>query len=261
LNKKIKNLLSIKKEAQKRKYWESARDCDFHLVAVKNQKALARYLYFGTPFHSYRQRILKNLDKPLIRLHENYPLKLGKGKKVFTINAITGEILLSSYYLKTGRTLHRLFNCIVEDFYRPKRVSEIFDRVFPGEFYSPSSSPDKVHQALKRLREFFRESKMPLIIEERNGSFRFVAAKGKQVRIIFGKNQNSNFLKTDLIKMNRRLIQLKQLLGGREFTTSNASQKLGLSSRATNYLLKSSLDSGQLVKTGKGPTTKYKFLD
>lgn len=55
------NLDSTREEARSRSHWETIRDCDFFEAVHNEDKELLTHLYFGTPFASFRTRVLRHL--------------------------------------------------------------------------------------------------------------------------------------------------------------------------------------------------------
>jgi hypothetical protein len=211
-NSKNEMLLKVREEALKLHYWESVRDCDFYLALANKNSNLAKLLYFGTPYTNYKNKIAAQLNiKPSI-FKKNYFWTVGEGEKEFTIDSLTGENSKSDYYLKAGQVPQRLFRALTCDYYRPKRLPELFENIFPGEYYSPESSSLKMYQAFKRLRLFLKKSRIPLEISESNGHYKISTFEKNKVKIICFYTETNLQSSKDLVKtmgLAPRLVEIR----------------------------------------------------
>jgi hypothetical protein len=67
--------------------------------------------------------------------------------------------------------INRLFGALLRDLYQPPRLGSLFASLFPSEHFSISTSPDRVHQILRRARLWAERSRIPISIEARAGFF------------------------------------------------------------------------------------------
>jgi hypothetical protein len=262
--KAIEYINSIKTEAISRRFWESARECDFYLALALKDKSLGCYLYFGTPYPYYRSKILRELGFIKNDLKSDYSFKLGVNAPAVVIDRQSGENSISKKYLKPGQVQQRLFSVLTEDFYKPKRLHELFESVFHNEYYNPNSSLVKMHQACKRLRSFFKAARLPLLLDEKNGFFKLNAQSGKGAQILCASSKafvvkvdlNS---KTDFTKMQRAILKIKTSSGESPIYKRDIQKWFRISARSASYMIKTLLNLNLLTKHGSGPATYYKI--
>lgn len=231
-----KELLKVRQEALDRGHWESFRDCQYHLaLAQKNLKEITK-IYFGTPYNSYQKRIANHVH-------------------------ITDDFYVYGPEGKAGRDLyhigqnwpdlpHRLLIFLVKDFYRPRRTYEIFDELYPNEFFDPKSSPFKVHQILKRLRQYLRDDKIPIDIVEQEGFFKIRTKIGLKISRL-------NEPLKDLKSKQDLETELKRFKKAGLFTVNQYASGLKIPRRSAQRSLQKLVAAGLLTKQGKAWQTKY----
>lgn len=234
-------LNTIRSEAKRIEHWETLRDCDrYQAVATKDRDLLA-HVYFGTPFESFRKRLLADFGDEA-KLPETYRWHLG-GKKG------GAEIDLRSA-LKPGQVLHRLLRCLTSDFYRPFRGPFLHSRLYPGQYFNPASSPLQVRTAINRLRSWFEENEYPLAIDQADGGYRLTASGPCTLLITLDRESETAPLL--LSRLHERHQQA-------HFSAREAAETLGANLRTTQRILQDGLDAGTLERLGSGPATRYHF--
>lgn len=240
-------VLEVRKEAEKRKHWESVRDIDFQLACFDGDHKTLVKLYFGTPFESFKKRLLKRnpeLQIPNVYYWDLDPMEKG--------HETTFDLFESG--IKPGQSIFRLLQVLLSDFYRSFGIVDLFESTFPGEFYISGSAEERVYQALKRLRKEFIDRKIPLTIESTDGGFRLVGTK--PVRILCGRGETSSKTQAD-----HRLEQLRHKFQKGSFGVTDAVDTLGLSKRTVNALINDGMEKGVLAKSGSGNRIQYQFVE
>lgn len=166
-------LIEFRKEALSREHFESVRDTDRLLLHLRFDKKRFRYLYFGTPWAAYRERLVRQLgyepeDKFFQRGPDDagYALDLGRGE-FYRDQGAPGEKIAS------GKSL-RLLRALARDFYKPSNGIGLFSDVYTGENFDPDSSMDRVHQLLRRTRQMLQEQALPLWVEARRPRYKLL---------------------------------------------------------------------------------------
>ena len=162
-----------------------------------------------------------------------------------SIDLRLGSVLGTSSQLKVGQALHRLLQALCSDFYRPLRTSSLSSQVYPDDVYHPEHSLVKTKSLLYRLREWFRESQVPLTTLNDNGTYRLSASK--RVNILIGRPTNE--------KQDPRLVQLLSAQG--QITSQKVSMELGMNNRTAIRFLKRAILSGEIKRRGSGNQTYY----
>ncbi len=197
--------------------WEAIREADLFSLKVEMNKVQFLHLVFGTPFLSYRQRIINELgglpDRTMYVL----------GPKVSPrMDLTTGEIN-GVEHLTPGRKCHQLIEILLRDFYSPLRIGGLFLELFPGDYFNISSSPDRVHQIVRRTRRWLEQEKIPVQIVENHGFYSLQIVGDFSFRVPLERHSVES--------MHRYFDKLKRAFGEDEFSARAATEKLGLSRR------------------------------
>lgn len=246
----IRQLENICTEAVQIEHRETLRDIDYHLAVFNKDGNLYQKLYFGTPYNSFRARLKKVFNG--IPLNESFLWVLGAPNGVTPISIIdldSARKTVKGNHLKTGHSLHRLYSALTSDIYRRFHSVTLFEKVFPGEFYSPTTSALRVQQAVKLLRIWFTENKLPLSVEVTNGFYYLASVKlcGIPLRIV-----------AESVGDPLRISLLREKFQG-DFSTSDAKNVLRLSHSGASKIIKKAVDDGTVEAFGSGRTTKYRF--
>lgn len=246
----LKEVHQVRKEAQAHGHWETVRDLDFHEAKLTQDTTLATYLYFGTPFQSLKDKIRKAF--PHLDTNQAFALELGgvqKGPRLI-LNIDEENETSKGSYLKAGQSMHRLYRTLLSDFYRPFGIVALFEKIFPGEFYTGETSEHRVRQAIKKLRKWFEQNHVPLLIEPIEGEYKLSANKPCAIPI------HGAVLTQTEFRMDFLFSKL-----GQEFMIKDASYALGLSRRSALLVVQNGISEGKIEKISMGRTTRYRFTD
>lgn len=250
----FKLLYQVRDDALKMGLWECVRECDFYLAKFQNDSKLLHYILYGTPHESYKQSFLKKLKQP-IEILNSFQFSLGGSFKsgVFDILDISKRIVNDNERVitKSNSLFHKLLIALTSDFYRPFRLGTLFSHLYPDEYYHPTSSPDKVHQSIRRFRSWIKRERLGLNVIQKNGAYSLQTQSGfelvKPLDLLL-KDQDQCYVE-----------KLKETFQGEAFTLKQAQEKLRLSQTKTFYIIKSELDT-KIKKLGVGRATKYLFV-
>ncbi len=243
----------LRKKAAELHDWNSLREIELYKAAVtKNIQAITN-LYYGVPYAEYRKRILLIWGKPL-KIEDQYDRKLGPesamAEKLFDIS--TGKDMHTGAQLKPGQSMHRLLQTLTTDFYAPFLTTKLFSHVFKDIFYNPSTSPQQVHQIVKRLNDWFLDNKIPLIVKHSKAGYRLRAEEAYILRIQ---------MSTELRTKNDDFIHLLKSHGLVEnFSVKMVIEKLNISRRSVTRFLSDGVASGKLVRRGRSQSTLYSII-
>lgn len=237
-------VLAVRNVAYKVGHWETARDCDLYLGLWHRNRSVLTHLYFGTPYEAYKKRILNQAEKNFT-LPSSYLWRLSsKGKPNLYFDLDSGCDQNGKVVLDSRRQSVRLLTALCSDFYRPMRIADLAVRLFPGEYFNPHSTNDRVHQALRRLRLDLQEVRLPLTVEESKG-FRLRANSD------FGILTHTQAISQDLD------LRIQKAFGESPFNISQVEDLLGWPRRTLQAKLAEKVEAGEVKKTGKGPSTQY----
>ncbi len=243
----LAELRQVRARALEAGSWETVRDCDFHEAKALGDRSLWARIYFGTPYASYRARISVESGIDFEREERFAWLWKADSKpsRLIDCRAPSG--------LKAGQVPHRMLLALSADLYRPRRLAALHEAVFPGRYYNPLSSPDLIHQGLRRVRDWLRREKIPLRVIEKRQSYSLQPTRPGVGLII-----HQSLPKKDL-RLEAFVATLKARLGA-DFRVSRAqtSELLGVSSRSAYALLSRAAADHLLEAIGRGPSRQYR---
>jgi hypothetical protein len=145
--------------------WEALREADFHSLRLGFDMRNFAHLYFGTPYAGLRTR----LEREVRPMTGRSFYVLGP-KTAPRMNLMEGTIDGKPVVPPAGM-INRLFGALLRDLYQPPRLATLFASLFPNEHFSISTSPDRVHQILRRARLWVKRNQIPISIEVQGGFF------------------------------------------------------------------------------------------
>jgi hypothetical protein len=248
-------LEEVRKKALQVRDWETIRDLDFQIGLHCNERNLLEKLYFGTPYRQYRKKIEKifKLRKWELPNLYNWPDHRSNYKKFFdpfdgTNNGV--EVI------KTGKTVHRLIILLSTDLYRPFAMAQIFSKIFVGEYFNPTSSPDRVYQAIQKARKLFNDNGVDIDIEVDSG---LCSLKCHPLQsLVLRKKLIVNKTRNELVQVSF-LQKIKLAFQHKSFSASQVATQLEVSPGTARSLLASAEKTGSIIKFGNGRSTLYRL--
>lgn len=243
----------VKKKAIDQKSWETLRDCDFHLARLTGDQDLLSQVYFGTPFPSFRERIMRISGSDFSKKKRDFlrVIRVSNSRRSARLDT------LSPPGLKPGQIQQRLLQILTSDFYRPLRVATVYAELFPEQYYNPISSPGVVHQAIKRLRQWIGARSIPLIIEERNGSYQILAKENIEIKVHLRSDSNSN--EAWQLRFRSYALEIQRKFDLKEFSREKAAAVWAVSQRSANDYLRLMESKGLVTQVFSGPKTAYRL--
>ncbi len=240
----LTRLHEIRLEAAGWRHWETIRDCDRYEAVALQDETLITHLYFGTPFESFRRKLAD--DVPAFQAPDSHVWKLKRGAGP-VLNLSTGKG--GRAVLKVGQSLHRLLLALASDFYRPLRTAELHALAFPGEFFHPVYSAQKLRTLISRLRTWLARSKIPLAVIELDGGYRLGAERPCALELPAPRMSGGAVL--EKLRLGR---------GASPFSAAQAADTLGVSDRTARRYLETAAETGEVEVLGKGKARRYVFL-
>ncbi|MBX3019957.1 MAG: tetratricopeptide repeat protein [Bdellovibrionaceae bacterium] len=244
-------LLAFRREALAREHFESVRDTDRLLLHLRFDEKRFQYLYFGTPWTAYRERLVRQLNyEPEESFFQRGPddagaaLDLGRGE-FFRTTGAKPEIVAGGKSLSLLRALGR-------DFYKPANGIGLFSEVYVDENFDPESSMNRVHQLLRRTRELLSEQDLPLWIEARRPRFRL--RWEEELRVFFPRESRE-------IDWEERQIRLlrEQFGAGPLITTAEVLAALPLTPAQFRRVREWGENHGWIERVGAGAKSFYRL--
>lgn len=243
-SKSLAPLEELKAIAMRDSEWEGLREADFYALQIQFEQERFLHLLFGTPKPGFRARVCKTLGNAPDR--ECYVwgaksaprLDLNEG----TIHGKPADA--------PGRKCLQIVEILSRDFYQPLRIPGLFFTLFPGEYYDWETSPDRVHQILRRTRRWLEEESIPLQIKERDGFFSLTLGAGLSIRLPLERHA------FDTMNLQWADIE-REFRGDAEFSSQTVRTRLGFSKSSTQRILSWGVDNGKLHKSGPKNRTVY----
>lgn len=224
--------------------FDDIREADLQILNMSFNESLFHHLIFGSPYPEFRNRVYKSIGH---RLKSEF-YKFGENDSP-CLDLISGSTNQKQIF-KPGSTSYQLLSVLLADLYRPNKIRGLFSKLYPNEHFDVGTSPDRIHQALRRLRMTLQDEKIPVSILETDGIYR-LQIDGSFAFQLPLENQPVD-------SMGFHLKCLSTLDGG--FTARDAQTKLGLSKTMVHLILQNGVESGKLQREGNtNRTITYKI--
>ena len=244
-NASIQNVIRVREEAREFGYFEVVRDCDFHLGIWNRNRSVLQRVYYGSPFPAYRQRVVTEAKEKL-HIENSYLWRLNNKKRPEKwIDLKTGQNEKGNIVFSPNKQILQLLAVLATDFYRPIQISNVFQALFPGQYFDPFSSSNRIDQAILRLRRYIKDQNIPLLITQNSG-FNLVAISD------FGLIKYLEYPKQDM-DFEKLEIEFKNS----EFKLRDALKVFKIPKRSLQALFKKWVDAGKLKIIGGGSNTRY----
>ncbi len=236
---------SLRKEALERQDWESVRDIDFQSLHIKPSQSIFDSLYFGTPYSSYRKRLVSEFD---LSTNNEFLIIGHKKGKIFDLESGTSN---GEDITKPGGTVHRTLAILLMDFYRPVPQVDLFKKLNPDEYFDIFTSPSRVQQAIRHTRKFLKKYSPKTQIQEIKGAYKIVLGDDIAFKIP-REMKTPNWFEIQLKKINSKSKK-------KFFKTKELQVALGLSPSPFWRFINWAIEEGHISKSGSGPSTAYSF--
>lgn len=239
---KFDQLQILKARAKEIGDWESLREFDFSWATAKQDDSLFLQVYWGSFFQQYRKRVLKIFNSDF-KIEESFIWN--PNKDLDTMDKIVPFELIAK---APTRTLKKLFFILTQDFYRPIRITEITDLIYPDEYYNPKSSPVKLHRLIARARRWLEVSGVPLKIQSYRNAFMLMSTG--PCRIILHQE----------LSLEKKISIPHQLKEQKLFTCEEWAKSNNVTTRTARRTLLRLIQLGRIQKLYFGPQTRYRAL-
>ncbi len=255
--------IKMRKKAHSFSHFETARDLDCHFSLRFRDDEILRYVYWGTPYKSYKNKIKKKYkDFYSVEFDpgQNFRRKIFEHQETFPFGP--DELPIVEFKLESFRRdprfsrdilVFRLLEALCSDFYKVSSLYYIFEFVYEGEFFNPESSPGKIRQLVFRLKESFRELDLPLTVSFGERGYWLEVTEDKVVHIDLAS-------KFEIKRHEQLLEKIEELFAKNSFKAKDLSSEVSMSARTVATALKDLLEDGAVEKIGSGPNTSYRLV-
>ncbi len=223
----------VRDEAQRKKHWETLREVDFYRLQIEYSEAVFLKLYYGTKSPFYRARIRKLFPQgpqveEIVRAAGGNMELAGTGESGLDIFALTGE-------LAPGTGAHALLVHFLSDSYRGFRTGELHSILFPGDYYNPDTSLNRVHQTVSRFRKTLSETIADVEVDIDDYVYRLQINKDARIRL------PAHLPEPNPLAI--RLFMFDQRYRDQVFSSEDVQDHLGISKASANKLLSQWVDA------------------
>jgi tetratricopeptide (TPR) repeat protein len=243
----LKPLEDFRAQAAKRGEWESVREVDFFSLKLRFSESDYRYLAFGTPFQSYRARLLREFGK--VAYADWYVL--GNGEKL-CMDVMSGCGNEGRPMLEIGSKVHQSVEILLRDFYRPLPLGSLHAELFPGEHFNIFSSPDRVHQVLRRTRLWAKKANFPVAINQDHRGYS-LKLNGSAAFVVPFDREAVDWQQIQMRKF-RRFASADRIYGASEIRRA-----LELTTNPFKRFTAQAVRDGVLERVGSGSATAYRL--
>jgi hypothetical protein len=233
-------------EAKNLARWEIHREAELFSLKIAFRQDRFENLVYGTPYPAYQRRAAMEL-----------------GLSAFAPHAVLGDLqgpcfdvesgeIDGKAALKPGSKPHQVLEIVLRDFYRPINVGGLFSELFPGEPFDIFSSPGRVHQNVRRTREWLAKSGLPISLGEADGHYHVESNSGCSFRVPLEK------VRVEWYRVHFEKLR-KSSSGARHLTASDIKRVLNLSQDEYRRFSKWAVDEGLLVRSYDGSLPIYRF--
>lgn len=247
-DRKLGELINVRDEAEKLEHWETVRDCDFYRSLLEPDQELLLRVYFGTASPHYRKLIQKMVGQGMIP--QSWDWRVGNSPRCFDL-ILGREVHDENIRLREGQAVYRTLVCLLADRYRPITVAGVFAEVYPDEYYNHETSPTRVHQAIRKLRDWLQESKIPVGIHLSKDGYRLNIEGEYAFRLSSGLVTGGDRSEDIFVH------QLRRAFENRPFSNSDCQKLTGLSAPHVGRQIKQAMDLGFVERIGQGRSTLY----
>ncbi len=251
--------MKLRLHAQGLGHQETVRDLDYHYGYKTRQLNILKYVYWGTPFLSYKallnQKLISEFSMDLTQEDSFYrPLEAKNEAPAFDEQSPL-PLTLHESNISRSPLLQKLFAYLNSDFYRGMSVYAIHDAIYTGEYFNPLSSPERVRQGIHRLRDCFRDLKAPIEIDLQNNHYRLHSLNEAPVGIVsYRKNSPDQSAPAIVAK-------IRECYAHEIFKLKDLSERLNMPSRTLSTQVKKAIEEGFILKISSGPQAQYKLKD
>jgi tetratricopeptide (TPR) repeat protein len=239
----LSQLRRVRREAIAASEWEIIRECDFYESLHVFDEAMFLHLYFGTPYASYRAKMLKKSERPIV-IPETYVWGGRKTQPVLDLGSgLDGE---GRMIVKKGQALLRLAKALTFDFYAPAPVAQIFSQVFKDECFLSETSAERIYELVRRLKAQMLGAGMEISVT--------ALERGYKLDVV---NSSCGFIVANEQTIGSLQSDIQRHFGGSEFRLRQLVEKVSIPHTTLYREIKRLIEAGILETRDKGKHTRY----
>lgn len=237
-------LKKVRQKAVESHEWEVIRDCDFYESIESKNSEMFLHLYFGTPHPQFRARMLRKANGAFL-LPDKF--SVGSSNRIFDISS--GKVG-SELVIKKGQALHKIATALLMDFYSPASVAQLFAKVFESEQFHPESSPHRVQELVRRLRDKLAAANVPLEIISVERGYKLSLDNLREVAVQVTADRNIGL---DLLNV------IKSTFGDSQFSLRELTDVAGIPHTTLYRQIKDCVEAGTIASFGSAKNTRYQL--
>lgn len=234
----VEKALSFRQSSMSMGFWENVRDIDFHIAKSTRDTKLFYGVYHGSFFTSYKRKIKEEFNPQQPSPSEiQFSHDITKVNKIFNLDS----------FLQTNDTVSHFVKILLKDHYQPFRLGQLFNSLYPDEFYNPFSSPHRIEQVVYRLRKKIAAQDLGFSITSNSKALKIAPLPGISLEY------SAKSIKKDTLKESPSWLDKLQKI----FSVNDVVLLTGCSKRSAQRSINQSIQENRVVKKGKGKATYY----
>ncbi|MGE0762114.1 MAG: hypothetical protein AB7N80_02430 [Bdellovibrionales bacterium] len=238
----LQKMAQVRENAKALNHWETLRECDFYEAIYSANEELCLYVYFGSPYSAYRQRLI-DFYPHKIRIPESYNWHGTPFPNPTPVDH------LDLRGLKPKGTTHQILRLLCSDFYNPIRPINFFTLLYPKERIDPESALPRIFNTISRAKKWLKNEGYPLEISHDDEAYRLKWLAPFSILL-------PHSLEVEAPQV-RILRELRQAFQKCEFTSTQAAATLKLPKRSLVRFLGQCVAAGDLKSHGQGRSQRY----
>jgi tetratricopeptide (TPR) repeat protein len=231
---------------------ETSRDCDFAKAKWHGDRNAFLSAFVGTIFPSFRS---KCLGLPYERPQEVSVRKVDLGEVLCSTELDASVVdIQDPPGLRIGQSVHRALVTLLQDFYRPVSMGELYEALFPQTYFDPFTAQNRIHQTLLRLRSWVEEQELGWTVRVDPRGLVLINGHGPAIRM------QTERPRTPLAALELLVIEIYKKFGARPFDILDLFEHKLCTRSQAHRCLAQAVENEYLQRFGKGRSTKYRFI-
>lgn len=253
----LRRLNEIRSRASENNHWETVRDCDYYFAVLKKDLYLLHRLYAGSPYESFRAKLLKGFGNQ-VAMPDHYewlgtfPAHLNKeNRTVPVLDLRNNEVKIGGSIIKKKSLNFKILQALSHDFYKPIKPFQLYLEIFPDEKLDAFAARNKIFTCVSRLKKILTDAGHPLDIKTDDDGYRFdfTAPLKIIIEVSAMKSRSAGV----------QLAKFREFISDKEFSVRDFQEHLKYSLRTAQRLINQMCSVDELQKLGKGKSVRYKF--
>ncbi len=259
----LESLKALRDLATARSDWELGREIDFHEAILTGDQQKFENVYLGSSSVNYRQRISKYFPSftgpvsaavHVTGMGQGLPSIQPSAERFFDLFLATSSKDKENRAFSLGSLLHLYLVQLTGDFYKVHLRGSLFEKLYPGEYYSYEVAKARFENLQYRLNKLSKESDFGFRILEINKGYKIAIDPQWTLKIdtellVDPPNDQNSF----------RVRYLQRTLGAKSFASEDVQKILDCKKTQATEFLATAVELGHISKSRDNRKFVYEF--